>query len=517
MDIRMNKTHIFGVALVLLIIFSLIINCGKPVPVKELTDARAEIEEASRVEAENYSAENFKSARETLLAAHQLLVDEKMPESKKKANEARDLGLLAREESSPKFTAREKQKTEDTLKDADEAYAGVLAKDDFQSARKLFLDGVNLKQKGDNDKPKVDALKKEAGTLKGKANAADRIEAIFAKRHAIIRQYSNADLKFQAARVAAKRAKYVALGQKDDLLDSLSGVESMLRRAEQYQADKIVPELYNSARNEVKTARKQLTEGKLKKGNTSILRAEHLAKATLNSVMEKYAARKKAEATTAVNNSEQELNKETASIEDEKLKQKISRTREQLEAAKEALTSAEKNYSDRKYDDSIKDSEEAIRLAKIVNEQVARLKEEIAVVVRKRDIKIDPNKKTDGTDKTEISRKGWKKYVVKRRTPVECLWNIAKYKFHYNNPLLWKLIYQANKKIIKNPNLIYPGQILWIPPKNYKFKKGDKIPPDEKKDEPDDKPADDKKDDTSTDDKPADDKKDDTQPRENVD
>jgi LysM repeat protein len=51
-------------------------------------------------------------------------------------------------------------------------------------------------------------------------------------------------------------------------------------------------------------------------------------------------------------------------------------------------------------------------------------------------------------------------HVVKRG---ECLWWIAEFEDIYNDPFLWPLIYDANKDKIKNPNLIYPGQVLTIP------------------------------------------------------
>jgi len=51
-------------------------------------------------------------------------------------------------------------------------------------------------------------------------------------------------------------------------------------------------------------------------------------------------------------------------------------------------------------------------------------------------------------------------HVVKKG---ECLWYIAGYKEIYANPLKWPLIYKANKDKIKNPDLIYPGQVLSIP------------------------------------------------------
>lgn len=51
-------------------------------------------------------------------------------------------------------------------------------------------------------------------------------------------------------------------------------------------------------------------------------------------------------------------------------------------------------------------------------------------------------------------------HVVKKG---ECLWYIAGYEDVYGNPLKWPLIYKANKDKIKDPDLIYPGQVFAIP------------------------------------------------------
>ncbi len=47
--------------------------------------------------------------------------------------------------------------------------------------------------------------------------------------------------------------------------------------------------------------------------------------------------------------------------------------------------------------------------------------------------------------------------------PGDCLWKIAGFTWIYNDPLQWPKIYKANKDKIKDPDLIYPGQILSIP------------------------------------------------------
>lgn len=46
----------------------------------------------------------------------------------------------------------------------------------------------------------------------------------------------------------------------------------------------------------------------------------------------------------------------------------------------------------------------------------------------------------------------------------DCLWNIAGREQIYNDPLMWPKIWQANTDKIRNPDLIYPGQVLSIPP-----------------------------------------------------
>lgn len=56
------------------------------------------------------------------------------------------------------------------------------------------------------------------------------------------------------------------------------------------------------------------------------------------------------------------------------------------------------------------------------------------------------------------AKKQNKTYTVKKG---DCLWNIAK-KF-YGNGSKYTVIYNANKSKIKNPNLIYPGQVFTIP------------------------------------------------------
>lgn len=58
----------------------------------------------------------------------------------------------------------------------------------------------------------------------------------------------------------------------------------------------------------------------------------------------------------------------------------------------------------------------------------------------------------------------------------ECLWFISGYEHIYNNPTKWGIIYRANRDQIKDPDLIYPDQIFKIPrglPTTWKVYKGE--------------------------------------------
>jgi LysM domain len=43
----------------------------------------------------------------------------------------------------------------------------------------------------------------------------------------------------------------------------------------------------------------------------------------------------------------------------------------------------------------------------------------------------------------------------------DTLWDLAE--FYYHNPFQWRAIYQANQDSIRDPNLIYPGQVFVVP------------------------------------------------------
>jgi len=60
---------------------------------------------------------------------------------------------------------------------------------------------------------------------------------------------------------------------------------------------------------------------------------------------------------------------------------------------------------------------------------------------------------------------GAKTYTVGAwSTTHDCLWTISSKKTIYDSPWMWPKIWQGNRDRIKDPDLIYPGQKLSIPP-----------------------------------------------------
>ena len=79
----------------------------------------------------------------------------------------------------------------------------------------------------------------------------------------------------------------------------------------------------------------------------------------------------------------------------------------------------------------------------------------------------------------ELAKKPEVKLVPKNVYRVEKgdnLWRISGYQNIYNDPSQWPKIYQANRDKIKDPDLIYIGQRLFIPPKTqHRVLKGENL------------------------------------------
>ena len=65
--------------------------------------------------------------------------------------------------------------------------------------------------------------------------------------------------------------------------------------------------------------------------------------------------------------------------------------------------------------------------------------------------------------------------VVSRPHNTDCYWNIAKMPAIYGDPTLWEKLWKANAEKMrdpKNPDLIYPGMVIEIPPAEGETREG---------------------------------------------
>lgn len=440
-----------------------LVACGSELPVKELAEAKTAITRAKEAGAERYASGEFEEARKSLLTAHEKASNEDLGETKKSAEYAKNKAYDALEKSYPQLTDESKKQAGAAIDEADEAYASQLAAEPFNNAVELKKEGDTLRDSADRT---LESYPKESSD-----------DAKLKTRLAAFEQYEQSNKKYLDSKKSAADAKALALSQKQQLIDSLTDIEKNLDDADRYAGGQD-PEVAQT-RDRLNAAKSKIDSGKIKEGYSEIDDIRKKSAELVAKNIQSYAAKKKQEAKDSIGKAKNKL----SGIDQSKLKSSkdlqtsYQRADENLKAADESLASAEELYTSEKYEDSIARSEEAIRLSRIVVDQSDDIAERIrtgsSVAGRKgsgEEGTEGGSGKTKGEGTTTSTSgsgelpEGWKKYVVRKKVPADCLWRIAAYKQHYGTSKLWRRIYEANKGKIRNPNLIYPKQVLLIPP-----------------------------------------------------
>jgi hypothetical protein len=121
---------------------------------------------------------------------------------------------------------------------------------------------------------------------------------------------------------------------------------------------------------------------------------------------------------------------------------------------------AEKNHAEGKYDDAVKYAQESVKYAQMSDDWIATQKK-----VKETDKAVAAVQET--VPAPAIPPDTPAQYLVRSwQATKDCLWNIAAKPQIYGNPYQWKVLYNANKAKLPepdNPNLIHPGMILDIP------------------------------------------------------
>ncbi len=394
--------RIIKFVLIPLLLGAVLIGCGEPIPIKEMTSAKKQITLAYTVKAQKYASDELEKSQNSLLKCHDYIKEEDLDKAKEAAVQSYDLAVQAYEKALPLLAKDVIEIAEKSFDEAGEVYAERLAADDYKAAESSIKKANELFQ----NKKYMDSYK-EALQADEKANSA----------------------------------RNTAIGNKYLLKDSIAEVKYTLEAAKKYNAEKNSLEKFQLASQNLQEAEKSYEDLKLKKGFSAIEVAKLNADEAYLESVEKTAKEDIEKADAVLNNAEKSEGAEVA--------------KEELNAAKESSQNAKKMYSDSRFKESIEYSKESVRLAMIVIET----KKPVEVA----EVSSDKGEQTSQESvKSESDEKDYLIYkVVYRERLKDCLWRISG-KF-YKNPRLWKNIYKANKDKIKDPDLIYPGWLLKIP------------------------------------------------------
>lgn len=392
-------------ALILISSILLLVNCGEPIPIKEMAMARKEIARAMSVKADKYTPKLMEEAKNKLMECHDLIKKDELEKCKKSAEESSQKAIAAYNKAIPLLAKDTIEIAEKSIEEADKAYAEKLAASEFQSSKDLL---EKAKEENKNKK------------------------------------YYEAYITALEADKMAKNARNQSLGQRNILKESIDEVTVVLSKAKSYEKSNTESAKISLAEENLRIAEESYNNLELKKGFAAIevakINADEAYISSAGATAKEYVAQAKAGYTQAENS------------------QGATVAVDELAAAKESLDNAKAMFDESKFNESIEFARESSRLSAIVMEAK---KTAAASTTGKTGDKTEEGKgsvsvKSPGEDESYYYYK-----VKYRETLKDCLWRIAGR--YYKNPWLWKKIYAENKKLIRNPNLIKPGWIIRVP------------------------------------------------------
>lgn len=417
-------------------------SCGDEAPVKELTAARTELAFAEEEMNDERSQEPVEKAKATLVEAHQALAEGDYELAKSKADESFNLARQARLYSTPSYAASMKTTAEDSLQSAVDAGLSAESRENYQTQ----LDAGNTEYQSAEEI-------RGSGGESGESLAAD-------KQTEMLNSYRSSYLVFQDVDAKGKQERRNLVTLRYEMERRLNDIERRLDQAQGYGADQEDPENFSAARKAIADARSAI-DGK----NDGVATERTDEAERLTELLYETAVRKRSEdlAEQARIALQETRAKRTSTFpeqpSDETNLEIYNRSAEYLVAADEAMASSDRNRKDKKYGYAADDAREVLQLTSIIKEQLLGVRGEKA---SDRSAAVASDQSSSGAG----MGKDWKEYTVKKAVPVETLWGIAKKPSIYGKGSLWKKIYRANEEMIRNPDRIYPGWKLKIPPKN---------------------------------------------------
>lgn len=470
-------------SLLFFIFTAIFFGCETKIPINSMTLAKSTISQADKVQANKYNKENFDKAKEHLLNSHTALQDEDEKKAKEEAINSINFANEAIKISLPLLAT-------DSLKNAKDLYSKIDSlnaekytpnkfkeiKSSIENSTKLFNNKkhweshlVSLKASKNSNSiklvclSKIPELNKKVATLQKKSSELKKIKDVSIPQENLtladnLLKESDNNLKQEKIKIAIPLI--TSAEEKINLFELAVTKAQKELKIKQFLAklNSLNKEIEDMKKTEKGTSfNKQISEitdlGKVASENISNEKFDE-AQITIDKMGISLLAINQKYAENMLIKAEKKYKNITAKDKDKLFIKETSQSKLLLEESKALL--ANKSFAD----SSKKSNESLILLSKIVFKE-------------KEIVKIDPviEKKIE---KQETVKKPIDKiYIVKRRKKnTDCLWRIALKQ--YDDARLWPLIYVANKKMIKNPDLIFPGQRFIIPPKPKKVTKASK-------------------------------------------
>ena len=423
----------------------LLLHCFDGLPQKELAEARLILSFAEEEDVPNRNAEPYSEAKNNLLEAHKYVADKDFGKAKQLAENAIVKAMEAREGSFPGYLDLLSQEANKLIILMEDRAAEIISPDDFQIAKESYDEGLNKRKEGDS----------KSGQYKDKELEEDKKIVLQRKAH---NDYREAALSFKKITKIETEFRNAIISHSLEVAESIKLAKLERDKAQLYGASK--KQLLEPT-SKIAEADKLYSAKNYVKAGEAISSARDSLLALLTAMEPLYAKKilKKAEKLVAKASKHYAKTDSSEAREDAIKSKALDAVKTQVIAAEEAKDTAISLLGEENYADSIKESENAILLSKTIIEQFS------LIASRGGNALIT----SDGKGIVEDIGGGWKRYTVRDKNPSDCLWCIAARPEVYGSGLLWNRIHKVNKNKIKDPNVIHPGQILFIPPRKGDF------------------------------------------------
>ena len=462
------------------------ISCKIEIPIKEMNSAKSGIKRSYEVKADKYDPENLKKAEAFLLLSHDYLKKEDVKKAKDEAINSAKASETAINNSLPKLAAdslNEAQKAKDELQNLNPE---VYAADEYKMANETLKKAADSNTSKQYWESHLDSKKAKPVFVLAKELCLAALPGI-KEKHKILTDRKN-ELESNKWSDEGKTElleadKFLVSAASDISAENLKSASANLAEAENKLNAAKVKILKISARESIAVMREEIKTLAQNRGNefaeqelSSAALSLNDADAYLTADDSENASQKILESEKTLSSARAKINKGTAlerikSVENLQIKVK-SKDKEKkftadFDGAESILNESKKHYD-----------EDALELSMSKADESEALLNSILIALEK-----DSGSMVSGGDSDRIFSDE-SIYIVKyRKKDTDCLWRISL--IVYKNARLWPLIYKANKRQIKDPDLIFPGQRFIIPPYPEKInkKKDDKVPEPEKKDQ----------------------------------